>query len=304
MRRVPAALQAALQAGTVTPCRLLRFTLASGEVFGLTTLDRPVFYGGVLYSAAGGFDSSVIATDLGLSVDNGEATSLLSAEVPGITLERVARGDLDDAAWQMLLIDWQHPEYGDVLLDAGDVGEVRVVDDLIYIPELLSYTIRLRQPIGSAWSRRCRAEFGTPAAGQTGCGVDAEALWQTAAVTGVDPDDPRRTFSATGLIGETLPTAMVQWLSGLNAGSRKHRAEAFGEASGTVALFDALVFPVQLGDTFRIRRDCNKSPSDCTFYSNFLNYKGEPYIPVGDGLETMTPSAQTFGGVSGSAIAD
>lgn len=304
MRQVPPGLLAALQSPTPAPARLLLITLESGERFGLTTLDVDVQYQGVTYSATQGFDASVIATDIGLDVDNGEATSLLTAAAPGITAERVARGDLDGAQWEMRLIDWRDPSLGHVVLDAGDVGRVRVVDGMVYIPELLSYTIRLRQPIGGSWSRRCRAEFGTPAAGQNGCGVDASTLWSEATVTGVDADDPLRVFSCTGLIGAEYPTAVVQWLTGANAGSRVHRAEAFGGVSGTVALFEALVFPVQVGDTLRIRRDCNKSPADCIHFGNFVNYKGEPYIPVGDGLDTMAPSAQVFGGVSGSGIAD
>jgi len=155
-------------------------------------------------------------------------------------------------------------------------------------------------------SRRCRAVFGSPAGSQTGCGVDAEALWVTAEVTAVDLDDPFRVFADSSLVGLSPEPApgRVQFLTGQNAGPRLHQVEAFGGTSGTIALFDALLFPVAVGDTFRIRDDCNKSPSDCISYANFINYKGEPYIPVGDGLETMTPSAQVFGGLSGSDIVD
>ncbi|MNZ27345.1 hypothetical protein D3C78_445610 [compost metagenome] len=302
MRRIPSALAALLESPTPCPCRLLRITLADGRIFGLTTLDQAVDYRGVTYSALHGFDCSVIASDTGVSVDNAEATALFAATVAGIEPSLVARGELDGATWEMLLIDWSNPAAGHVTLDAGDLGEVKVIDGMVYVPELLSYTVRLRQPVGGVWSRRCRATFGTAANGSAGCGVDAAAMWAAATVTGVDTDDPFRVFSATGLVGAAYTTGRVQWLTGDNAGSRVGTVEAFGGESGTVALFEALVFPVQLGDTFQIRADCNKSPSDCTAYGNFLNYKGEPFIPVGDGLETMTPGAQTFGGLSGSEI--
>ena len=96
----------------------------------------------------------------------------------------------------------------------------------------------------------------------------------------------------------------MRFLTGKNASARLRQIEAYGDGTGTVALFEPLLFPVEVGDTFEIRRDCNKSPSHCIAYGNILNYKGEPFIPVGDGLETMTPSAQVFGGLSGSEIID
>ena len=98
-RNVPPALLAHLQQSVTTTCRLLRITLNDGRVFGMTTLDREVEYLGVTYSAVNGFDPSITATDTGLSVDNAEAYALLSADVPGITVEMVAAGELDDAQW-------------------------------------------------------------------------------------------------------------------------------------------------------------------------------------------------------------
>lgn len=306
MRRISAALQAHLQSWTVTVCRLLKITLSDGRVFGVTTLDRDVTYMGLTYSALNGFDTSIIATDTGLSVDNAEVTALVSATVDGITAAMALRGELDNATWELYLVNWADLTMGHVVLDAGDLGEVTVVDGMTYIPELLSYAMRLRQAIGLSWSRSCRATFGTPANSQTGCGVDAEVLWMPGVVTRVDPGDPFRVFadsSLTGLDPEPVP-GRIRFTSGRNRSARLQQIEGYGDATGTVALFEALLFPVEVGDEFEIRRDCNKSPSHCIGYGNLINYKGEPYIPVGDGLETMTPSAQVFGGLSGSEVID
>ncbi len=305
MRNASPALLAHLQQPVTTTCRLLRFDLTDGRSFGITTLDIDLTYDGLTYVAANGFDPSTIATDTGLSVYNGEARALIAA-VNGITAQDAISGALDNAQWTLYLVNWRDLSMGHMILDAGDIGEVRTVDGQVYIPELLSFAVRLRQAIGHVWSRRCRAVFGSPAQGQTGCGVDASAMWVSGTVTGVDPDDVLRLFSATGIAGlspEPMP-GRVRWTSGPNASLREWQVEGYGDASGTVALFEALAFPVEIGHQFEIRRDCNKSPSDCITYGNLINYKGEPYIPVGDGLETMTPSAQTFGGVSGSEIID
>src|SRR5690606_34293922 len=119
--------------------------------YGMTTLNEDVVYDGVTYSSINGFDPSTIATDTGLSVDNSEVKALLSADIPGITTQMAKAGKLDDAEWEMLLVNWQDLTMGHVVLDAGDVGEVRVVEDMIYMPELVSSAMRLRQSIGHVW---------------------------------------------------------------------------------------------------------------------------------------------------------
>lgn len=304
MRQIPPALLAHLKQPVTSTCRLLRLTLRDGLVFGLTTLDRNVDYDGVLYIAANGFDTSVIATDTGLSVDNAEATALLSVDVPGVSLEMALAGDLDDAEWELRLVNWADLSMGHMVMDAGDIGEVNVVGESVYIPELLSYAMRLKQSIGHVWSRRCRATFGTPANTQTGCGVSAESMWRSGSVTAVG-SEPKVVFAASGLVLDQEPVpGRLRWLTGPNRSTRLYQVEAYSAASHTVALLEPSPFVIEPGHQFEIRRDCNKSPSYCTLYGNLINYKGEPYIPVGDGLETMTPSSQVFGGLSGSAIVD
>jgi hypothetical protein len=74
---------------------------------------------------------------------------------------------------------------------------------MMWIPELLDLSVRLRQPIGEVYSRRCRAIFGTPATeenGQRGCGVDVEPLWTYGTVQSVGAEI-NRTF-----IGDAAPS--------------------------------------------------------------------------------------------------
>ncbi|KQQ60163.1 hypothetical protein ASF84_05505 [Pseudomonas sp. Leaf127] len=305
MRTMPAALKAHLQQSVTSTCRLLKLILRDGQVFGLTTLDRNVDYQGVTYIAINGFDPSVIATDTGLSVDNAEASALLAVEVPGITFEMALAGDLDDASWELMLVNWADLSMGHLVIDAGDVGEVNVQGTEIYVPELLSYVMRLKQNIGHVWSRRCRAVFGSEGRGQTGCGVDASGMWRAGEVSAVG-DEPRAVFAAAGLSLDQEPVpGRLRWITGPNRSTtRLYQVEAWSAVSHTIALLEPVPFTIEPGHQFEIRRDCNKSPSFCIAYGNLINYKGEPFIPVGDGLETMTPSAQVFGGLSGSAIID
>lgn len=303
MRNIPAALLDHLQQDQTSTCRILRFILADGRSFGLTSLDQAVTYQGVTYSSVNGFDSSVIATDAGLSVDNSEGYALLSADTLGITLEMIATGQLDNAQWEMLLINYRDLSMGHMIIDAGDTGEITTQDGVAYMPELLSYAMRLRQAIGTVDSRTCRAVFGTPANSQTGCGVNANAFWRAGTVTGVG-DESRRVFADSGLLITPAPfPGRVRWTSGRNMNvSRLYQIEAYSSLSGTVALLEPLPFDVQVGDTFDIRPDCAKNPTACTAYGNFINYKGEPLIPIGDGIALLTPGGQLTGGFVGSEV--
>lgn len=305
MRFIPPALLSHLQQQSTTTCRLLRITLQSGQVFGMTSLDADVLFDGVNYKSPTGIDVSVIASDDSLGVSNAEVRSLLEQFTGGITYEMAVAGELDNAQWELLLVNYRDLDQGAMIIDAGDIGEVKITDGIVYAPEILSYAMRLKQSVGTSWTRRCRAVFGTDASSQNGCGVDAESMWVSGTVDYVDADDQHRIFRSDDLMSsDEFYPGRVRWITGPNASSRLSQVEAHSSISGTVALIEPTGFAITVGDEFQIRADCNKSPSNCLVYGNFINYKGEPFIPVGDGLESQVPGAQVFGGLSGSEIVD
>lgn len=298
MRAVPAPLLAHLQESGTTTCRLLKVTLRDGIThFGFASLDREVVYddgdGELAYSALNGFDPSALGSDATYSVDNAEGYALISDDIsPGISVEEIATGALDDARWRLYLVNFEDLSMGHVLLDAGDVGQVRVKHGLVWIPELLSFTVRLRQPIGHVDSRLCRAIHGSPAAAQLGCGVDVTPFWIAGTVTAVGVESDR---SFTGDVLSTLPVnpfpGRVEWLTGANAGLELWTD---GFDAGAVDLGEPTPFPIQIGDTYRIRPDCRKRfIEDCIgVWNNGINFKGEPLIPTGDASAGQTPGAQ------------
>lgn len=293
MRNISTALQAHLEQDTTTTCRLLKITLTTGVSYGLTTLDRDVVYQGVTYSAANGFDPSNISSNTGYDVDNAEGYGLISGDVPGITLQMAKAGALDDAKWMMMLVNWNDLSMGHVIIDAGDIGEVTVTDNAVFAPELLSYTMRLRQAIGHVDQRKCRAVFGTSPNQQTGCGVNSDVMWVAGSVTAINSEQ-NRVFACSSLIGATIYyPGRIKWTSGDNSSTRVYQIEYYDNTTGTIGLFEPVPFNIDIGDQFTIRQDCDKTVANCKYYNNFLNYKGEPHIPVGDGVEASTPSAQT-----------
>lgn len=301
-RRINPDLFAHLQGQVTTICELLRLRLVDGRLFGITSLDRDIFYDNMWFRAITGLDTSIIKTDTDLSVDNSEATTLLfeALHQDGLTIDEVASGVLDDGRYEFFILNYNDTSQAHKL-DAGDIGEVKVTNKRVATMELLSYAVRLRQSIGGVDSIRCRAVFGSYPDSQTGCGVNAEALWVDGVVTGLG-DEKRRVFADSSVPLPTVPlTARIQFTSGRNKSPRLYQVEAYSAVSGTVAMIESAPYDIEIGDTFKIRQDCNKLPDDCKRYSNFINYKGEPFIPVADGLEGATPNAQLSGGVTGGA---
>lgn len=310
-RAVPAQLQAHLDEASTTTCRLIKIkgsTEASSPalVFGLCSLDIDIAYddgtedGEITYVSANGFDPTAMASDLGFSVSNAEAYALLADAVPGVTEDLIQGGALDDATWVCYLVNFKDLTAGrHIVLDAGDVGQVRVKDGTLWMPEMLSYAMRLKQPIGGVWSRSCRAVYGQPVDQeplQTGCGVDVSALWTYGTVQSVGGESDR-TFTGdfVATLARTTYPSRLQFLTGDNAG----REYAVEEVDGLIVhLLEPSNYHVQVGDEYRHRRDCAKLfIEDCRdLNANELNFKGEPYIPVGDAAQGQTPGAQLPGG--------
>ncbi len=300
-RNIPIQLVESLGQAASTMTRLLRITLKSGFVYGICMSNRDVTYddgaGALLYRSADAFDPTTFSSDISYSVDNSQGYALLSNDIPEISLEAVDAGEMDDGQWICYYVDYLRPlPKQHVVLDAGDLGQVQTKGGLVWIPELLSYIMRLRQPVGGVYSRTCRAIFGTPAPSQTGCGIDVTGLWINFTVSAVGAES-NRTFIAAGLVAGShgLYPGRVEWLTGRNTakGGRQYATESFDAPSSTVTLSETTGYVIAVGDTGRIRPDCDKTEAMCNSYDNFPNMKAETKIPVGDTVAISVPGAQT-----------
>lgn len=305
MRRISSEFAQHLKQSTTTLCRCLRITLANGQTICTTSLDKDLEFLGSVFKATIGLDISIIATDASLSVDNSEASGLFNTAANMISYDEVRAGALDNATYELFLVNWQNLNAWH-RLDAGDIGEVTLdKQGQSFRAELLSFIARMRQPLGSVWSRKCRAIFGSSADSPKGCGVNASTLWKTGEVTGVGEENDRVFADQNLPFATPLAVARLRWLTGKNAAmSKVYQVEGYSHISGTIALIEPTPYPVQQGDTFEIRPDCAKNIEACKAWNNFINYKGEPYIPVESAGSVLTPGAGVSGGLMGGAIED
>jgi hypothetical protein len=383
-RNVPTALAAHLAGPATTVCYLLKImpVRAGVDTFGLITLDADRDYddgtGLLTYRAKRGYTAFDLDTKADLSVDSSEAAGLL-AEYPadGVTAEGIARGDYDGARFIQYLVNYEDLTMGHVILNAGQVGQVKMLDDLTCKIELRSLTQILKQnSIIELTSITCRAQFGDTrckmplrwygtAVATVGAetdrvftivnapGIGAPPGSTTGPVSGVQfftgngttttaqlldtaGDAVRSGFvvstvkangtaftyysiDGTGLVTfkdssgvVTAPASgvvftwdgtltlqpdgffapgVVHWETGANAG-RENEVESYVAATGAVTLVIPTYQTIAPGDTFQIRRDCDKSKAMCRdVYSNLLNMRAEPELPRANGTDLQSPSA-------------
>lgn len=213
-RNVPAALAAHLKQPATTVCYLLKIMpkRPGVPVFGLTTLDADRTYddgtGALTYRAKRGYTAFDLDTKADLSVDSSEAAGLL-AEYPadGVTAEGIARGDYDGARFVQYLVNYEDLTMGHVILNAGQVGQIKMIDDLTCKIELRSLTQILKQnSIIELTSITCRAQFG-----DNRCKMPLRPYPATVATVGPETD---RSFTVVNTSGNlVIPASAEKFLT-------------------------------------------------------------------------------------------
>jgi uncharacterized phage protein (TIGR02218 family) len=276
---LPPALQASLSSGVTTLCHCWRVTRADGTVLGFTEHDRDVTADGTTFSAGTGFSASRLEQSLGLSIDNMEAAGAFSSA--GITEADLLAGRYDDAAVDMLLVDWRDPATF-VLLSSGNLGEVKR-EGLAFSAELRSLAHRLNQKIGSTYSRICEAQLG-----DARCKVDLTQPTMRSAFTAASGTSGR-VIAAAGLSGfapDWFTAGTLTFSTGADAGIlfevKSHRRTA---GIDQLELWLPPPFPMAVGDAGTVVAGCRKTLAVCgSKFANVANFRGFPHIPGSDAV--------------------
>lgn len=307
MKTISIALQNHLALPVTTTCFLQKIgpISSSGEVIAMTSLDRDVVYddgdGPVTYYASTGTQLSNLSASNDLTVDNGESQTLIPIfPVEGITTDMVDSGELDGVEYVVYKVNFQDLSMGHEVMANGQIGNVRMVPGGFITFENRSWSQLLQQnSVCEVDSLTCRVKrFGSqPGEERFPCNYDITPEWVFGVtVTGVGSDTIRE-FSASSLMqpDNYFAPGLVVWRSGDNVGQSKEIEDFQNDSSGSdITLLFTVRNPIQIGDTFDIRRDCTRKwegHNSCQTYNNRQWFRGEPFIPVSDTVGLLVPGA-------------
>lgn len=300
---IPSVLLDHYRQDAVTLCLLTRIRKKDGTLQGYTDLDIDVTYDPATYDPGGTGDDwgslvhkasnggaflSQLQQAANLTVDNAEVSLLPGTE--SLSVEQALAGEYDNADVRFYRVNYADLSMGHECVDVGKLGNCRVSGQ-VAIVEYRSLTQQLKQPDSRLYLINCEHKFAGPRCGKTPTWVDGE-------VTAVDPVNALRIFGSdvSATDGFYVP-GVIEWLTGDNA---PRQMEVDQNTGGTFALALPMLFPIQIGDTFRVRQDCSKVWGDaehgCIYHydaaTRALKFGGYPDIPVADGGVAMIPGAQ------------
>lgn len=311
MKTIPVALQTHLDLMVTSTTFLLRIVKnvgaegATPAPIGFCGLDKNLTYndgdGAVVYSASDGFDLSNLSSTNDLSVDNAEASILIPADELGvITLADINGGRYDGATYKVYRVNYRDLTTGrHEIMMTGTVGRAKVKGGLACFAELRSLSQQLKQSCGSVWSLTCRAPVFGLNTGREPCPFNLTGEWVNCTVTALDGTESDRVFYVTDLAqaDNYFAPGAIQWLTGNNTGLTDEIESQVAVGSPAVD-YVSLRFParfvVQVGDTAKVRRDCDRTFTTCQALLGTtapLAFRGEPHIPVGDQTALQAPNA-------------
>lgn len=253
-----------------------RIERRDGIAIGLTSHDRDMVIGGLLYRAAPGMTPSAIRSGIGLEGDDSDVAGALSSDAIGEA--DLMAGRWDGAALEVWLTEWDAPGALWLLLASGEIGAVSRRGDA-FTAELIGASAVLGAAIAPSTSPDCRARLGDRA-----CRVDMAGRRRIVAVEGVADV----VLSVPALEPGLYAFGTARWMSGENSGLVQSVLD--NDADG-VTLADPPAFPVVGGALLLLTEGCDRQLSTCAQrFGNVVNFRGEPYLPGMD-LLTRYPGA-------------
>lgn len=294
MKTIPAVLLSHLAQTVTTRCFLAKVECQgqyAGQKYGFTNLDIDVTYddgdGPLLYNSDNGYTPLENTQTSGPDIDETELAGILSDT--GITEQQVRAGLFRSAKVTIYRINYNDLTSGrHEVIAYGHAGKTKF-ERGSWKTEFWPLSELLNQLLGEVYSLTCNAKFGDARCKK----AITWAASGTVTSVGTETD---RIFSDTS---RTEPdgyfsdhNGIVEWLTGDNAGIEMeidlYQADS---AEGTFELLMALPYPIQVGDTYRPRRDCDQLFETCRdVHNNVTNNRGHHTMPV-DGT-AMVPGAE------------
>lgn len=250
-----------------------RLERRDGVTIGLTSHDRDIEVGGLVYRAAPGISPSAIREGIGLEAESMDLAGALSSDA--ISAEDLTAGRWDGAALFLHLTMWEAPGALWRLLARGTLGAVERRGG--------NFTVELRGPaaaldmaVAPVTSPDCRARLG-----DRQCRVAMAGRRRVVRVEAGSGTDA--TVTGGGLVAGDYAHGLLRWMSGANCGIAQ---AVIGNGADSVALSDPPPRPIEAGTLAMLSEGCDRQLATCAGrFGNAINFRGEPWLP---GMDLLT----------------
>jgi uncharacterized phage protein (TIGR02218 family) len=247
-----------------------RIERRDGVTLGLTTHDRDLIIGGLIYRAAPGIRPSAIRQAMGLDADRMDIEGALTADA--LNSADLASGRWNGAQLTLLVTNWEDAAAQAIVVAEGRLGEV-AWQGQSFSAELRGGRDWLEQPVVPVTSAGCRADLG-----DARCRVALAPLTVRRIVTAVDGQQVTVADAPAGLVHGRL-----RWLNGAMRGLRTMIIAQDGDA---LTLADMRPDGVAVGAAVELIAGCDKRAETCRLrFANIENFRGEPHLP---GIDLLT----------------
>jgi uncharacterized phage protein (TIGR02218 family) len=255
-----------------------RLERRDGVTIGLTSHDRDLVIGGVVYKAAPGLVPSSVTRGIGLEPESMDLKGALTSDA--ISETDLAAGKWDGAALVLAVTEWTAPGVLWLEIMRGELGAVEQQGEAFSV-ELAGPAAALLKPVAPETSPGCRARLGDRA-----CRVDMMLHRRVVSVLAVASEVA--SVTGGGLTSGAYVFGHLRWLEGANCGLSQ---SIVANDAASVTLADPPAFAVAAGTRALLTEGCDKQMATCSArFANAVNFRGEPYLPGMD-LLTRYPGA-------------
>lgn len=256
----------------------LRIVPVSGATVRLTHYPVDLTMGnGQVYTSFKGYDFSGFESVTSMAPGAIDLQGILG--VGGISREAIASGVYDNARCYLFATSWAAPVEDEEELTASIFGKATLIDDRFIIEEM-ALIDALNQSVGNTYTATCQKTFGnTTGPLITRCNKALGPLTVTGTLTGVTSRLICRD-STRAEASDYFAYGLLSFTSGANAGLKPLQVKRH-EADGTLELFEAMPYPMTIGDTYSLIPGCRKRLEDCRDkWANVTNFGGFTRIPT------------------------
>lgn len=199
--------------------------------------------------------------------------------VAGISREAIASGVYDNARCYLFATSWTAPIEDEEPLTASTFGKASLIDDTFVIEDM-ALVDAMNQSVGQTYTSNCQKTFGNSTGPLiTRCNKDVAALTVTGTLTGVT-DRLICRDSSRAEAADYFAYGLLSFTTGANIGLKPIQVKRH-ESDGTLELFEAMPYPMVIGDAYSLSPGCRKRLEDCRDkWANVINFGGFSRIPT------------------------